>query len=262
MGRHADPWRSREPGSWRDAVRETSGPRIDHDAHEGFGIRGPSTPLWAIEGDIKGCFDNIDHHGLMCRVRLRVGDAKVTRLVVAFLKSGIMSEEQFSRTDAGTPQGGIFSPLLANIALGLIDERYERYVWPRREPRPLSAREDILARAARNRCNDRRSRNLRRTVFVPVRYADDFIILVGAPEGPRRMARAEEAEHQEKAALADSLRTTLGLELSEAKTLVTRVTKPMRFLGHRELRVNVDGEPGAERKLHAGFGRGHVETDR
>src|SRR5215813_14109709 len=52
---------------------------------------------WAIEGDIKGCFDNIDHHALMERMRRRVADAKVLRLVVAFLKAGVLSEEQFSR---------------------------------------------------------------------------------------------------------------------------------------------------------------------
>ena len=73
---------------------------------------------WAIEGDIKACFDNIDHHALMVRLRRRIGDRKVSRLVLAFLKSGILSEEQFTRSEAGTPQGGILSPLLANIALG------------------------------------------------------------------------------------------------------------------------------------------------
>ncbi len=87
--------------------------------------------LWALEGDIKGCFDNIDHHGLMERVRRKVADPKVNRLIVRFLKSGILSESQFLRSDAGTPQGGILSPLLANVALSVIDERYERYVWPR-----------------------------------------------------------------------------------------------------------------------------------
>jgi RNA-directed DNA polymerase len=88
---------------------------------------------WAIEGDIKGCFDNIDHHGLMKRVRRRIGDAKINQLVVAFLKAGVLSEEQYLRTDTGTPQGGILSPLLANIALSVIEERYREHVWPRHE---------------------------------------------------------------------------------------------------------------------------------
>jgi len=84
--------------------------------------------LWAIEGDIRGCFDNISHHGLMQRVRRRIGDTKANRLVRAFLSAGILSEKQFVRIDTGTPQGGILSPLLANIALSVIDERYTRHV--------------------------------------------------------------------------------------------------------------------------------------
>src|SRR5262249_8916142 len=57
---------------------------------------------WAIEGDIKGCFDNIDQHALMIRVRRRISDAKVNHVVLAFLKAGVMSEEQFNRSDSGT----------------------------------------------------------------------------------------------------------------------------------------------------------------
>ena len=67
----------------------------------------------------------------MEQVRRRVGDVgdpKVNRLILAFLKTGILSEQQFVRSDAGTPQGGILSPLLANIALAVLDERYERLV--------------------------------------------------------------------------------------------------------------------------------------
>jgi len=90
------------------------------------GMRDEMPYQWVIEGDIQGCFDNIDHHLLMNRVRKHSADAKLNQLLVKFLKAGILSEEQFLRTDAGTPQGGICSPLLANIALGLIEERYER----------------------------------------------------------------------------------------------------------------------------------------
>ena len=132
---------------------------------------------WAIEGDIKGCFDHIGHHPLMSRLRRRIGDGKVTRLVLAFLKSGILSEEQFSRTDAGTPQGGILSPLLANIALSAIEERYERHVWPRRTSTDLTDPGRITRRANERRAADRR-RGL--PILVPVRYADDFILLVTA----------------------------------------------------------------------------------
>ena len=147
---------------------------------------------WAVEGDIKGCFDNIDHHGLMVRVRRRIGDNKVSRLVLAFLKSGILSGEQFLRTDSGTPQGGILSPLLANIALAAIEERYERHVWPRSSPTPLSDSAAIRRRAEWARSSDRRKAQ---PVCMPIRYADDFILLVGASSEQS----AEEAAHKEKA---------------------------------------------------------------
>ena len=104
---------------------------------------------WAIEGDIKGCFDHIDHHALMERVRRRVGDGKLNRLIVAFLKAGVLSEAQFIRTDSGTPQGGILSPLLGNVALSVIEERYERHVWPRAGHRvPLAGAQQAADRSA------------------------------------------------------------------------------------------------------------------
>jgi group II intron reverse transcriptase/maturase len=185
---------------------------------------------WAIEGDIKGCFDNISHHGLMKRVRRRVGDAKVNRLVVAFLKAGILAEEQFLRSETGTPQGGILSPLLANIALSVIDERYERHSWPRRTPTLLLDARKVQLRAINNRRNDKRQ--VDRAVLVPVRYADDFIVLVSATPGPGQQEQAHHAALAEKAALAKVLKEVLNLELSETKTAVTPVTSPMRFLGH------------------------------
>ncbi len=185
---------------------------------------------WAVEGDIKGCFDAIGHHGLMVRVRRRIGDNKVNRLVGAFLKAGVLSEMQFLRTDAGTPQGGILSPLLANIALAAIEERYVRHVWPRWRPTPLTDPNAIQARAVSARSYDRHKG---RPVIVPVRYADDFILLVGAPSD----CEAEEVARKEKAELAAMLREELSLELSEAKTSVTPVTAPLEH--HHE-----DGGPG------------------
>jgi RNA-directed DNA polymerase len=193
---------------------------------------------WAIEGDIKSCFDNIDHHALMTRIRRRVGDPKANRLVLAFLKAGVLSEEQFLRSDAGAPQGGVLSPLLANIALGVLDERYERYVWPRRTRDPRTGKPTktlTLAAKIGIRANNARARDLhvrRIPIMVPIRYADDFIILIGAPPGPDQFERARDAAIKEKAEIAILLKQHLGLELAEAKTLVTPVTEPMRFLGH------------------------------
>ena len=196
---------------------------------------------WAIEGDIKGCFDNIDHHGLMQRVRRRVSDGKLNRLIVAFLKSGVMSEAQFTRTDSGTPQGGILSPLLANIALSVIEERYERYVWPSTDAtrrrslrRPTLTLTDPAKIAQRARGNRARDKLNGLPVFVPIRYADDFIILVATPDLDTETG--QKIAEQEKTALAAMLSETLGLSLSQQKTLITPVTSTMRFLGHH-LRV-------------------------
>jgi RNA-directed DNA polymerase len=195
---------------------------------------------WAIEGDIQGCFDNISHHGLMERVRRRVGDAKVNRLLLSFLKAGVLSEGTFFRTDVGTPQGGVLSPLLANIALSAIEERYTRHVWDRHGIPPVKGPAAVLGRAERNRRADRRDGL---PVYFPIRYADDFIILVSVPPGPDQQERASEAANREKAALAAALKEELSLELSETKTLVTPVTKPMRFLGHH-VRVRAHPDDG------------------
>ena len=184
---------------------------------------------YAVEGDIKACFDNIDHHALMDRVRRRVNDSKVARLVRAFLRAGVMEDLKYLRSDLGTPQGGILSPLLANIALGAIEERYEQHVWPRKKPRLLTDAAKIVHRGKANREQDRKAG---RPIVFPIRYADDFILLVGVPTGADQESQALRCATNEKNALAADLGDKLGLELSEAKTLVTPVTAPLRFLGH------------------------------
>jgi RNA-directed DNA polymerase len=103
----------------------------------------------------------------------------------------------------------------------------------------------IMQRAQLARGADRRRG---RPIFFPNRYADDFIILVSVPPGPEQSQRAEQAAHQEKAALATYLKDELHLELSESKTLVTPVTQPMRFLGHH---VRVRPHPGHRRLVIA-----------
>jgi RNA-directed DNA polymerase len=85
-----------------------------------FGTKGYR---WVLDADIEACFDSIDHTALMDRVRQRVKDKRVLALVKAFLKAGVLTELGQNRdTNTGTPQGGILSPLLANIALSVLDE--------------------------------------------------------------------------------------------------------------------------------------------
>jgi group II intron reverse transcriptase/maturase len=173
---------------------------------------------WVIEGDIKGCFDNINHHLLLNRLRQRVADRKTVRLVKKFLEAGVLSESSFLRTNAGTPQGGILSPLLSNIALSAIEERYERWVDHRSK---LQARRTCDGVQAANSARQR-DRNAGRPVFFPVRYADDFIILVSGTEADART---------EAGALADHLRAETGLELSPEKTKITPMDPGFEFLG-------------------------------
>jgi group II intron reverse transcriptase/maturase len=175
---------------------------------------------WVIEGDIKGCFDNIDHHHVMTCLRRRVADGKVTRLVRAFLKAGVLSEGALVRTKAGTPQGGVLSPLLANIMLAGIEGRYAKYVSPRlrRDGKPYARPGNELRKF---RHYERRAGRL---VFLPIRYADDFVVLV---TGTEEQARAEKEE------LAVFLREEMKLTLSPEKTHVTSLTEGFVFLGHR-----------------------------
>ncbi len=118
---------------------------------------------WVLDADIEACFDSIDHTALMDRVRRRVGDKRVLALVKAFLKAGILGEDGFLRnTSTGTPQGGIVSPLLANIALSVLDDYFAEH-WQATSATPYQ-------------------RWKRRQAGLPtyrlVRFADDFVVLV------------------------------------------------------------------------------------
>ncbi|WGJ14953.1 group II intron reverse transcriptase/maturase [Methylocapsa sp. D3K7] len=174
--------------------------------------RGPSVYRYAIEGDIKGCFDAIDHHVMMEGVRRRIGDRKVLRLILAFLKAGVMIEGTVRHPVTGSPQGGIISPMLSNIYLTAIDERYGRWSMRPREP---------SINAAARRVRDHKKG---RPVFYMVRYADDFVVLV---DGTREQAEAE------KLALAEFLETEVRMELSMEKTRITDVREGFDFLGYR-----------------------------
>lgn len=83
-----------------------------------------STKLF-VEGDIKGCFDNIDHVVLMNMLSQKIKDSKFVNLIGKFLKAGYLEGWNYHRTYSGTPQGGILSPILANIYLHELDKKIE-----------------------------------------------------------------------------------------------------------------------------------------
>jgi group II intron reverse transcriptase/maturase len=83
---------------------------------------------WFIEGDIKGFFDNIQHHVLIEVLRKRISDERFLRLIRKFLNAGYIEDWKFHKTFSGTPQGGLISPILANIYLDQLDKYVEQYI--------------------------------------------------------------------------------------------------------------------------------------
>ena len=161
---------------------------------------------WVVEGDIQSCFDEISHSALLGRVRARVGDKRVLALVKAFLKAGILDEDHRLReTDAGTPQGSILSPLLSNVALSVLDEYIAQAPGG-----PGASRNDRLTRRRHGLPNYRLSR-----------YADDWCLVVSGTKADAEALREEIA----------GVLSTMGLRLSEEKTLITHIDEGLDFLG-------------------------------
>jgi len=173
---------------------------------------------WVFEADITACFDEIDHTALMARVRGRVADKRVLGLVTAFLRAGILAEDGGNwETITGTPQGGILSPLLANIALSGLDEHFTAK-WEALGPE--------WTRAKRRRAGV--------PAFRLVRYADDFVVMVA---GTRDDTDALWDE-------VSSVLAPMGLRLSEAKTRVCHIDEGFDFLGWRIQRRRWRGRAG------------------
>jgi RNA-directed DNA polymerase len=173
---------------------------------------------WVFEADITACFDEIDHTALMGRVRRRIGDKRVLGLVKRFLRAGVLGEDGRAReTITGTPQGGILSPLLANIALSVLDEHFTRK-WEALGPG--------WTRAKRRRAGEPAMRL--------VRYADDFVVMV---HGTR--ADTEALWDEVGAVLAP-----MGLRLSESKTRVCHIDEGFDFLGWHIQRRRWRGRTG------------------
>lgn len=179
---------------------------------------------WVLEGDITACFDEIDHTALMGRVRDRIADRRILGLVKAFLRAGVLGQDGLNReTITGTPQGGILSPLLANIALSVLDEHFIE-AWE-----VTMGNDTVRARRRRQGLPNYRL----------VRYADDFVVLVAGTAADAERLRSEVA-----AVLA-----TVGLRLSESKTKIVHIDEGFDFLGFR-----------IQRKLNKATGKRIVYT--
>ena len=169
---------------------------------------GRLTYEWVLEGDITACFDEISHSALLQRVRDRIGDKRIIRLVKAFLAAGVLSEDGVVRgAKTGTPQGGILSPLLANIALSVLDEHLAE-AW-----KTMMATD-----------YDRvRRRRLGEPMYRLIRYADDFVVMVSGTKAHAEALREEVA----------AVLSTVGLRLSEEKTRICHIDEGFDFLGWR-----------------------------
>jgi group II intron reverse transcriptase/maturase len=200
---------------------------------------------WFIEGDIRGCFDAIDHTMLMAILARDIQDGRLLNLIRMCLEAGYLENWRYHRTYSGTPQGGILSPLLANIYLHELDTFTEEVLVPqftrgkKRTSNLTYQRLCYKLRQMRKQGDDQQIRDLEQQIReIPsqntqdpnfrrlryIRYADDFLLGFIGPQ-----SEAEEI----KTALRAFLKDKLHLELSESKTLITHArTEQAQFLGY------------------------------
>lgn len=171
----------------------------------------PDQPVWAVEGDIKGCFDNIDHRILLKKIwRIGIHDKRVIKMIQQMLKAGYIESGMMNDTRLGTMQGGILSPLLSNVYLNDFDWFVGRmYMEPHRQ--------------CKHKCND--TRRLKWSGVTPkynFRFADDWVILTSTEQEAYRLKRM----------LTKYFKNRMKLELSQEKTFVTDLrTEGIHFLG-------------------------------
>lgn len=210
---------------------------------------------WFIEGDIKGFFDNIDHNILINILRERISDERFLRLIRKFLNAGYMENWKYFKTYSGTPQGGIISPILANVYLDKFDKYMREYAnkfrkGDRRKVNPeyrrISGRKQYLcSKVQQNDCTEQECKeylkqiaeyskqmlsipnkdamdeNFRRIQYV--RYADDFLISVIGSKTECVKIKTDIKKFMEE---------QLNLELSDEKTLITHAQEKAKFLGY------------------------------
>lgn len=210
---------------------------------------------WFVEGDIKGYFDNIEHHTLINLLRKRIEDERFIDLIWKFLRAGYLEDWKYHNTYSGTPQGGIISPILSNIYLHELDTKMEEFKVNfskgrrRKRSREYGKYDNRVTRAKRKLKSPNLSKeeylhlkkhlneNLKLMKSTPysepmdenykrlsyVRYADDFLIgIIGSKEDAENM----------KQKITTFLREELKIELSQEKTLITNAKKPAKFLGY------------------------------
>lgn len=205
---------------------------------------------WFVEGDIKGCFDNIDHAVLVGLLNGKIKDARIIKLIYKFLKAGYMENWQYHKTYSGTPQGGIISPLLANIYLHELDKFVMKlkteFDTPNKEKitpeyRKLDVKQRKIMRHIEKADGEKKQQLIQKyqevrskklqtpctsqtgKVIKYIRYADDFLIGV---KGSREDCLWI------KGKLAEFIGGMLKMELSDEKTLITHSSNYARFLGY------------------------------
>ena len=222
---------------------------------------------WFVEGDIKGCFDNINHEILVKVIGTKIKDARIIKLIYKFLKVGYLEDWKYHKTYSGTPQGGIISPVLTNIYLHELDKfvmklkadfdvpnksvKTQEYRELQSSINRISYRINKTGGAEREKLIaeiKEKRKQLRKTPCTAqdgkrlkyIRYADDFIIAVkGSKEDCKNI----------KDKLTEFISSSLGMELSAEKTLITHSSECARFLGYdiRVRRDNTVKRSGADR---------------
>jgi len=210
-----------EPIFEADFVPTSYGFRPGRRAHDAIAevrqlIHAPRSYEWVIEGDVEDCFGSIHHGLLMEQVRRRVTDKRVLQLIRRFLAAGIMREQgSLAATPSGAPQGSSLSPLLANIALSVLDRHFQQ-AW--------------TSRSTRDRAKGLPS-------YRMIRFADDFVVMVRGTEAQAHAIKEQTAEF-----MAEHMRLTLSPE----KTATTHVDDGFDLLGFRIVR-----HPSRSNKLGA-----------
>lgn len=209
---------------------------------------------WFIEGDIKGFFDNIDHNVLISILRERISDERFLRLIRKFFNAGYVEDWKYNKTYSGTPQGGIISPILANIYLDKFDKYIKEYAakfrkGDRRSINPeywrLNNKKNRLKQKLQKTSNEQMRKSYlyeiaqlsKQMLSTPhkdamdadfrrlqyVRYADDFLISVIGSKSECETIKAD---------ITQFMREQLKLELSDEKTLITHAQDKAKFLGY------------------------------